>query len=224
MTPHQIRAHRVALGYTQASLGAALGVSQGHIARVERGERLLSQPALELLAQLRPVGWRQARGPYRDVERRQRREAAAAKCAARVRARPYEPAQCEGYDRVCYRTRGHALRAFLEVNQGITEPWGLFASATGGEFDSVNEKYERRGARRVTTLAEALDVALPPGRPYCLNRLDLEVLNETAPALELGPFRLPDVVDEHVAYQQYLGASYDEYAREQLAQGGDVPF
>lgn len=132
----------------------------------------------------------------------------------------------EKHDRVCYATRGEALRAFREANLDITERWHLHDKATGGEFDSINEKYELRGKKRVKTLAEAIDAALPRGRPYCLDRLDLEALNETTPGREIGPFRLPDVVEEHKSYASHMKGlgQHGSYLREQEAWDVAVPF
>jgi hypothetical protein len=99
---------------------------------------------------------------------------------------------------VCYPNRRDALRLFRFSNRDLIDrAGGLDQPMTGGEFDSVNERYGLRGRRRVTTLAGAIEAVMPAGRPFCLDRLDLETLNETTPALEVGGFRLPDVVEEH---------------------------
>lgn len=95
--------------------------------------------------------------------------------------------------KVCHRTKREAARAFIAANDHVVQEWGgLDLESTGGEFDAVNERYGLRGKRRARTLADAIWHALPSRRPYCLDRVDLDTLNETAPALELGPFRLPD--------------------------------
>jgi len=96
--------------------------------------------------------------------------------------------------KVCYPTKTEAARAFIGANQDVIQGWGgLDLRATGGEFDSINERYELKGKRRAATLADAIWHALPSQRPYCLDRVDLATLNETRPAVELGAFRLPDV-------------------------------
>jgi hypothetical protein len=95
---------------------------------------------------------------------------------------------------VCYPTKRAAARAFIGANDHVIQEWGgLDLESSAGEFDAVNERYNLKGKRRVTTLAGAIWEALPKGKPYCLDRVDLDTLNETAPALELGAFRLPDV-------------------------------
>jgi hypothetical protein len=116
-------------------------------------------------------------------------------------------------DRVCYTSKGAALRIFIAANRDQVERWGLDTLATGGEFDAVNERYKLK--KRVSKLRDALWAVMPAGRPFCLDRLDLDTLNETAPALEGEPFRLPDVVAEHRLAQQYAHAQEDN---------GDLPF
>lgn len=111
----------------------------------------------------------------------------------------------ERHDRVCYPVRAHALRAFRAANLDKIEAAGGLPGrpATGGEYDSINERYELRGKRRVKNLAQAIDAALPSGRPFCLDRFDLGTLNETGPGRQLD-FRLPDVVAEQAAWESYM--------------------
>lgn len=120
-------------------------------------------------------------------------------------------------DKVCYASKGQALRVFVAWNEHTVESWGLDTKATGGEFDAVNERHGLKGAKRVTTLRGALVRALD-GKPYCLDRIDLEMLNETQPGRE-HPFRLPDHVVEQTMLQRYR----EEWERAAAA-GDDVPF
>lgn len=119
---------------------------------------------------------------------------------ARVRTplRPWwEERLGDRHDRVCYVTKGEALRAFVAANLDTVEAWGgLQATASGGEFDAINERAGLRGSRRVRTLAGVLWVALTGPAPYRLDRIALEDLNETSPGRDY-PFRLPDAVVEH---------------------------
>ncbi len=95
--------------------------------------------------------------------------------------------------KVCHRTKRDAARAFIAANDHVIQEWGgLDLESSGGEFDAINERYGLKGKRRARTLADAIWTALPVKKPYCLDRVDLDALNETAPALELGAFRLPD--------------------------------
>lgn len=100
-------------------------------------------------------------------------------------------------DTPCYRSRGELLRAFVAWNVATIEAWGgLDQPGSRGEFDAVNERHELRGRRRVTTLREAIERAAPRGGPWCLDRLDVGMLNETAPAVHGRPFELPAVEQE----------------------------
>lgn len=94
--------------------------------------------------------------------------------------------------RACYSRKTDALNAFKDQNLDIVERWGMNRSASGGEFDAVNERYNLRGKKRVKTLAQALWAVMPGRPPYCLDKIDLATLNETTPAREGGGFRLPD--------------------------------
>lgn len=170
----------------------------------------------------------------KEAEQRARREAAEQRrahaqakkdaCRAKVRAKPYVPApECETYDAVCYPTKGQAVRAFVSRNQALTnQAGGVDQEQTGGEFDAVNEKRGLRGKRKVKTLGGAIAAVLPTQRPYCLNELDLETLNETAPALEVGGFVLPDEVLEQDYDEQYRKWLEEQQAAEADEEG--APF
>jgi hypothetical protein len=97
-------------------------------------------------------------------------------------------------DQPCYPTKSAALAKFLDTNYEIVEHYGGADYKVGtSEFDAVNRKH---GAK-ARTIAEAAWAAMPAGKPFCLDRIDLEALNATSPAREAGvPFRLPDVVHE----------------------------
>lgn len=98
---------------------------------------------------------------------------------------------------VCYPTRSQALRAFVDANQDVIDrAGGMMQIATDGSWDAVNERYGRRGRNKVRNVRGALEAVMPTGKPYCLDQIDIETLNETRPAQEAGGFRLPDVVAE----------------------------
>ena len=101
-------------------------------------------------------------------------------------------------DRVCYDTKTKALKAFLDTNYEIVQNYGgVDYAASPSEFDAINHKYGLRGKRVATTIAEAVWAAMPEGKPYCLDRIDLDALNDTSPARESHlAFRLPDYVYE----------------------------
>lgn len=115
-------------------------------------------------------------------------------------------------DRPCYRTKIDALRKFLEVNYRIVENYGgADYKVSPSEFDSINHRYDLTGKKACRTIAEAVWAAMPVGKPYCLDRIDLDALNDTSPAREAGvPFVLPDVV--------YATQMAEEEARHYAAQ------
>lgn len=141
-----------------------------------------------------------------------------------LRARPGED-----LSRVCYTTRGACARAMLQWNIRIAESAsGADQLSSDGAYDSVNEKYELRGKRRVRTLGDAILACVPRDEPYCLDRFDLDTLNETRPGRDHGPFVLPDVVEEHKLNEKYR-ALIEEGGAEEChfcEKGGsdDVPF
>jgi hypothetical protein len=62
----------------------------------------------------------------------------------------------------------------------------------------------------VRNIAQALWAAMPPGRPYCLDEIDLDALNATSPAREADDeFRLP----EHVFVTKALAQEAAHYRR-----------
>lgn len=97
----------------------------------------------------------------------------------------------------CYERKAEALHAFLGVNaRAVDRAGGLDQVATDGTFDAVNEKYGLKGERKVRTLGEAFWVAMPSGRPFCVEKIDLDTLNDLAGAARDAGFRLPDNVVE----------------------------
>ena len=101
-------------------------------------------------------------------------------------------------DRVCYDTKTKALKAFLDTNYEVVQNYGgVDYAASPSEFDAINHKYNLQGKRGVRTIAQAVWAAMPEGKPYCLDRIDLDALNDTSPARESHlAFRLPDYVYE----------------------------
>jgi hypothetical protein len=95
----------------------------------------------------------------------------------------------------CYPTKTDALNVFAETNYQVIQNYGGMDYQVGvSEFDAVNHKY---GAK-ARTIADALWAALPKvKRPFCLDDIDIEALNDTSPARESDVgFRLPDWAEE----------------------------
>lgn len=122
---------------------------------------------------------------------------------------------------MCYRTKTDALLAFLAYNWRAVEEWGgLDRADLPSEFDAINAKYGLKGRRQVRTLAQAAWWSLPGPAPWCLDKIDVELLNATSPGIhaqrELGVgFELPDY-----AAEEALAADEEAYF---AAQGEKPP-
>ena len=118
-------------------------------------------------------------------------------------------------DRVCYDTKTKALKAFLDTNYEIVQNYGgVDYAVSPSEFDAINHKYNLHGKRAVRTLAQAVWAAMPEGKPYCLDRIDVDTLNDTSPSRESHlAFRLPDYV-----YEAEFAAEEERYHRSLDAQ------
>ena len=121
---------------------------------------------------------------------------------------------------VCFATKSAALREFVDANRNLIEDAGGIEKGFGpAEFDSINVKYGLRGKRAVRTLAQAIWQAMPPNRPYCLDRIDLDALDGTTPAyVQDRRFVLPDYV-----YVADAGAREVAYYRDAAARGAKLP-
>jgi len=119
-------------------------------------------------------------------------------------------------DKLCYQTKTEALNAFLDTNWQIIENYsGAGNRESPAEFDAVNQKYGLVGKRAARSIAEAVWAVMPKGRPFCLDKMDLEALNDTSPAREAGQnFRLPDY-----AYEAKMAAEEEAYYREAYGLG-----
>jgi hypothetical protein len=116
--------------------------------------------------------------------------------------------------RLCYRTKTAALNAFLDVNRDVVENYGGSNYRVGvAEFDAINHKYGLKGRHAARTIVQAVWAAMPPGRPYCLDEIDVETLNNTSPAQQWEGiyFRLPDYV-----YEAQAAKEQERYYRENL--------
>jgi len=113
-------------------------------------------------------------------------------------------------DRVCHDTKTKALKAFLDTNYEIVQNYGgADYQVSPSEFDAINHKYNLRGNRVAKTIAQAVWAAMPEGKPFCLDRIDVDTLNDTSPARESDlAFRLPD----HV-YESEYDAEQERYYR-----------
>jgi len=115
----------------------------------------------------------------------------------------------------CFATKSAALREFVDANRLLIENAGGIEKGFGpAEFDAINHKYNLTGKRAVRTIAQAIWQAMPPNRPYCLDRIDLDALNGTTPAyVQDARFVLPDYV--YTADAAAREAAYYRQAAEQ---------
>ncbi len=107
--------------------------------------------------------------------------------------------------RSCYRTKQAALQAFRDVNRDIIEEWGGLDRQDGAaEYDAVNHRYGLTGRKAARSLSQALWAVMPPRGPFCLDKLDLDALNDTSPGRIGGGFRLPDWTYERDARRRQV--------------------
>lgn len=118
---------------------------------------------------------------------------------------------------VCYQTKAEALQAFRDANRGIIDDWGgLDAVGRPADFDALNHKLGLKGGGAIRTLAQAMWHAMPPRRPFCLDEMDIDTLNETSPGQRGSGFQLPEAAWDALVQR--------EQARHYRDQSDDVPF
>jgi hypothetical protein len=123
-------------------------------------------------------------------------------------------------DQLCYASRSDALKRFLDENYELIQNYGGVDYQVGAsEFDAINHKYGLTGERAARTIADAVWYAMPPGKPYCVERIDLDALNGISAVVHGGiEFRLPDYVydknlaaDEAKRYAQWREDALEEH-------------
>lgn len=80
--------------------------------------------------------------------------------------------------KLCYRSKSAALRDFVDANHGLISGRGLDYPSPPEAFDAINRKYGLKGKRAAKSIADAIWEAMPKGRPFCLDRIDIDTLNE----------------------------------------------
>lgn len=100
------------------------------------------------------------------------------------------------YAQRCYPTKEQALHAFADHNHSVIEACNGLTHEGGGPaaFDAVNEKYGLKDKKKVKSIAQALWHALPSRGPFCLDKVDLAVLNDMHHAESCGAYTLPEAV------------------------------
>ena len=111
----------------------------------------------------------------------------------------------------CYTSKVEALQRFADYNSQVIENYsGIAHVESPSEFDSLNHHHSLHGtSRAIVNIAQALWVAMPPGRPYCLDQIDIERLNDSSPGREaietLGVgFAIPDYASEYEETQKQV--------------------
>jgi len=121
----------------------------------------------------------------------------------------------------CYQSKVEALMRFADYNSRVIENYsGISHQESASEFDSLNSKHGLTGNRAIVNIAQALWVAMPPGRPFCLTAIDIDALNDTSPGREaqkvLGVgFQIPDYaeIDEQNKAQMLIFKDQKENRR-----------
>lgn len=107
-------------------------------------------------------------------------------------------------DKMVYKTKTDALNKFLDYNWNVVEQWGgPNRKDLPTEYEAINHKYDLKGKRAITTLAQAVWWSMPGPKPWRLENIDVNLLNETMPGIhaqrETGVgFRLPDFAEEQL--------------------------
>ena len=119
--------------------------------------------------------------------------------------------------RACFKTKTDALNVFLDHNRRLVDDYGGENMVhSRASFDALNSFHDIPRRRQVDTIAKAVWWALPGPGPWCLEDIDVEILNRTAPAIYNQQGRvwtLPDHIEEARLVRQE-----EEYWRE--AYGG----
>jgi hypothetical protein len=128
--------------------------------------------------------------------------------------------------KISYQKKRDALNVFLDWNRAIVDDYGGEGQKhSPASFDAINHRFDIRGKRRVDTIAKAVWWALPSGSPYYLEDIDVELLNQTAPAIynQRGlSFSLPDYAEEARLLEQQ--AEYWEERYGLPEDDDEVPF
>lgn len=116
---------------------------------------------------------------------------------------------------------------FLDWNRALVEDYGGESMVhSAASFDAINHEHNLQGERRVDTIAKAVWWALPGPGPWCLDQIDVQILNETAPAIfnQRGlQFELPDAVEEAKLLEQEEAYWEEQYGDVDYPED-EVPF
>lgn len=121
---------------------------------------------------------------------------------------------------MCWRSKADMLKIFEDANQPKLDRLDWTAHDTSGTFDAIDGEFELTGSRRCKSLAQAIWLAAGPA-PYCLDRINLALLNSLPNVARAGGLVLP----EHVYEQRpALEDAENDYYRGRGSRDDDTPF
>jgi len=122
------------------------------------------------------------------------------------------------YSRRCFRTKTDALRVFVDYNRETIDRYGGESAVhRPAEFDAINWRYELKGKRKVRTIGDAIWEALRGERPWCLDEIDVDLLNQTTPGQYGTGFRIPGWAEE-----ERLVSGEEAYYEDQAIREGRI--
>jgi len=147
-------------------------------------------------------------------------------CAAPAAPAPWDRARPgDRRSAAVYASRGELLRAFVAWNQPtIDAAGGLDRRHAGATFDSVNERHNLKGSRKVETLRRALELSAPPA-PFKMRDFDLEAVNElSGDFVGAGGFTLPPSDPTRAELRAHHAELAASSKNKKPSGGDDVPF
>jgi hypothetical protein len=131
--------------------------------------------------------------------------------------------------KISYPTKTAALNVFLDYNRGVVDDYGGESMKHApASFDAINHRFGIKGKRQVDNIAKAVWWAMPAGSPYYLEDIDVNLLNETAPAIynQRGlQFEIPDYAQESALLEQEAEYWLQKYGDvEYPDEPSEVPF
>jgi hypothetical protein len=99
-----------------------------------------------------------------------------------------------------YKLKRDALNVFIAHNQDVIDL--VFDGMDRGvpeSYDNINRNLDLEGDKKISTFAEALWLSLGPERPFYIEEIDVDMLNDTPAMQQNGQgmaLRLPDFIEE----------------------------
>jgi hypothetical protein len=123
-----------------------------------------------------------------------------------------------------YKLKRDALNVFVAYNQEVIDR--VFDGMSRGvpdSYDNFNREFDLEENKKISTFGEALWLALDTGRPYRIENINIDMLNDTPIMLAnsegMEQLRMPDFIEE-----ARLSKEQAEYWKQQEEQEDKVPF